>query len=1386
MMIAAVAVVAILVGTALYVMFLAPLKTSMSPDEITIDAGQMLGLSVSVKKGINTLTDDEAVKYRWRLTPDTLASFNFKSRPRVNLTAGIVAGTGTLTCEVTYKGETLTLTKTVTVKPPFLDLIIVSPSTKTLDRGMSKVFTASAVDSVGNHVENLTYTWSVSGVTVAINTTAGTSVNLTAGTTYGNATLSASATWQDVSKTGAANVIVGPLPPRKVDYLWYDMFNVPFGDWWNTRWSYYKAEKVMTTTYPYLFQYYYTPEGNVKIYANARLNLTARNVTQINMNENPEFLPLHGAARGGTAVIDWYMQYLTSAELVTAGISAANNDGWVVGLNGTVILDKEAAMSVIKGLSSTSFDTFDSWWASHGVETSNDITSWLAHEAGPDRLNVYAAYDGSFSLMGGTITGAKVGDKVVLTYSLVTWAMEALIMRWLHEAFVPTEWWFQDMKLHAVVGPEMTNIDLDTAVAYAMYAFDTTLSPAEPSWIFEGMLQDVDSSSPPDIPWSAIDPYMSWEYPNRAPGNIYYGRMMGYDYTPGAWNLSANETLTVNWPSGQVPFFVHVPAPPGGIYASTTRLDDTMTVKFSEPMASDNGEISPGSVKVNTTERKITFTGPIDMWDWAKNQTTYDDLKENWSRIGMLPHGVPWIELQTEHGLPTWPADFVVTDVPEMPVNNTPVDITISVLDNYGRSYPEFSGTVHFESNRSSDVDLPVDYAFDNATDGGKHTFSAGLTFHSLGYYQINVSDSSVGGNATGNDTNIWVVEQPEVIDSFGVDVLGVKGIVIRGLKTDARVTAFNQYPAPHNVFHEYTGTIVCETNATAGTYELPPPATFSLAARGVVTLRGLLFNVIGEYALNVSDQSDPTANGTTTFVVSISPKIDYRLYDMFEQPWGDWWWVRGISWKTDWVLNNKPHEYTMLYNKDPNVQGIIYAPYRWTTTAVNVTTLSVHSPEFMPIFGTPGVPGASVDMHIWFQYVENSNWYGYWKPTWDSNVNWSDVDGLNKSQETDGYVLATLYTVTMNREAALEWLGMPLTADSATWWSANWLSYKLQWMSWIKGLGDGKFDVYPAYETAYFNKGTMVDLAEDTATGNVTLRIAHFNEGYEILMVRWLNDTALCGHEPYWEDFNLSAHYGKDYANVTFDAVAQYSLKAVRANGTVNAPAWVWEPIRVDYVYQDGAFAASGYTSEFNPWDSMLYTSWNAGDGAFGDYAGYDAALTCFNLTSYMTLTIQLPNGVNKDNAIGYMGVGLPCSNRPPSGAIYELKRGNASMYENITVHGPMWLGYNMTGLGPGAPNLWTYYNNNTKTLSLAGPMDFDNYHHGNGLLYHSAPWIEFNVANVTWGVTTSLPVSSEPGVEESAGSGAALSEMATLAAVLMATSLAIVALGAGARRKD
>jgi hypothetical protein len=1135
---------------------------------------------------------------------------------------------------------------------------------------------------------------------------------------------------------------------RSVDYRWYDMFNVPFGEWWDTRWTYYKTEQVMSNSYPYMFRFYSPPEGNDKVYSNMRLDIAGRNMTEMNMTSRPEFLPFLGTARGGTAVVDWYVEYLTSEEIEKAGLSAANNDGWVIGLNGTVAMDEQAAMAVIE-LDPAMWDDFNSWWAANKTSVNSQYNSWLHHEAGSDRLDIYPMYSSSFQLMKLNLSAERLGDQVVLHYEIISWGMEALMARWLHEAFLPNEWFLEDMTFHAVIGPDKTDMDINTVVDYALLAAES-LSPGvqTQAWILQGMLGDVNPSSPPAVNHSDIDPYLGKTYLCQAAGNHYYGQMMDYDYTPGAFNLSANETMKVEWPGGQQQFEIHVPPPPLQIHASVSPLNDNMTCRYSEPFVSD--AVAPGSVTVDSVLRAITFTGPIDMWHWSRDQTTHHDLTENWTRIGLLPHGVPWIEFVPEHSAPRWAASFDLTDVPSIPVVNTPVNITVTALDNYGQILADYVGTVHFTSNRSGQVALPSDYTF-LPSDGGVHKFQDGLNFHSLGWFRVGCTDTA-NASIVGLDDDIFVASAPEAIDHFAVEVLDTKGIVIRGQSTDVRITAYEQYG---RVFSEYGGTVTFSTNATS--VSLPVDCTFSPADRGVAVVHGLVFHEIGTYNLTVADVDNQSASGTENNIhVTITPKIDYRLYDMFEQPWGDWWTWRLAAYKTDVILYNRPHEYTEVYCLDSmNSRGIIYAPYRWNATATNMTTLSVRSPEFMPILGTPGTPGSSVDMRIGFQYLSDATWNSYWVPTWSSNWNWTAnsaiFDNLMTVQYDDGYVLGVLYTVSMNRAAAEEWLGMPQTGiDVADWWTANREAYTGNWISWIVDEANRRLDIWPAYTSPYFDLGTLTDLVEET-NGRVTLRIGHFSWGYECLMVRWLNETGLSRHEPYMEDFNMSVHYASDHANVSFDAVAQFGLHAVLANGTVNDPAWVWEPQRIDNNYQAGA--ASGYTSEFNPWGDPVnpkyYTSWNSGDSQLGSDLSYQNTPTWLNLTSYMTLTIQLPT---RQDVIGFMGERLPCAFR--SGAIYQLKAfGNPQYYENITVRGTMWLGFYMTGTAPGlGPDLKSMYNNETKTLVMVGPMDFDNTRFADGYLYQGAPWIEFDVSNST---PADFPPFANAGVDQSSGSG-------------------------------
>jgi hypothetical protein len=164
-----------------------------------------------------------------------------------------------------------------------------------------------------------------------------------------------------------------------------------------------------------------------------------------------------------------------------------------------------------------------------------------------------------------------------------------------------------------------------------------------------------------------------------------------------------------------------------------------------------------------------------------------------------------------------------------------------------------------------------------------------------------------------------------------------------------------------------------------------------------------------------------------------------------------------------------------------------------------------------------------------------------------------------------------------------------------------------------------------------------------------------------------------------------------------------------------------------------------------------------------------YDFTPTYFNLTSYITLTVELRTG---DHVLGYRGLSTPF------GTISKLKPPlrDDSAYRSISHYGPMWFGYHASEV-PGAPDLSSMYDNTTKVLYIQGPMNFMNYRQPNEtgamLLYHSAPWLEFNVANYTWPDAGML---SLPGTNAAGGSMSS-SMTAAMAALAMAILLSIVA---------
>ncbi|OGS56912.1 MAG: hypothetical protein A3K60_01845 [Euryarchaeota archaeon RBG_19FT_COMBO_56_21] len=472
-----------------------------------------------------------------------------------------------------------------------------------------------------------------------------------------------------------------------------------------------------------------------------------------------------------------------------------------------------------------------------------------------------------------------------------------------------------------------------------------------------------------------------------------------------------------------------------------------------------------------------------------------------------------------------------------------------------------------------------------------------------------------------------------------------------------------------------------------------------------------------GAYALALNGKGK-TAQGPQNIVVSQGPaaSIDYRMYDMFQEPWGEWWATRTTFYSTDFLITSDPGMNTMLFmpGKSPQLsyQGLIYAPYRYSIDAVDVTTINVSHPEFMPVLGTPAA-GATAGINVYFQYIYQQWWDQYWVPTWGGESTWVG-DLWNIRGSADGYDLGTVYEVTMNREAAQLWMGLPTSeSDPDAWWAANAAAYKTSWVNWILNEGNNRLDIWCGYEWPYdINGGTWMALRVD-GFGNIILDIGHLVLGYEILMDRWLEETQISpGLQPYWEDFSMSVSYGETSADYASDGVCQYSLHAVKGNKTADHAAWVWEPAKIDYTTR------GVHPSDYKWWAGKDYQSWNAGDVFLGQNVLYEQAPNWFNLTEGQTLTIEAPPGV----APAFSGVALTETDYD------DLATGDATGFYNIMDNGTLGLGYWITGWPEASGlDLTDMYNPMSKTLTIQGPQNFTNFVHTGDILYHGTPWIEF-----------------------------------------------------------
>jgi len=249
-------------------------------------------------------------------------------------------------------------------------------------------------------------------------------------------------------------------------------------------------------------------------------------------------------------------------------------------------------------------------------------------------------------------------------------------------------------------------------------------------------------------------------------------------------------------------------------------------------------------------------------------------------------------------------------------------------------------------------------------------------------------------------------------------------------------------------------------------------------------------------------------------------------------------------------------------------------------------------------------------------------------------------------------------------------------------------------------GAGDaGIYDIYTAYD--YSNDIRLVKLSVDpssTAT-SLVLRMWSVAWGNEIYMMRLMEAAGIADKmQVYFDDISIVGEIGLTSADMNINYEATYHLTAWMDEGTMG-PAWSLEATHVDYCGNDWKFHTK-YVTPYNAYDpdqtDVKRMSYLPGTVNFGNEVSYWNAPQEWDLAAYETLIVQLPTG----EFAGFTPVA-----------------GDDSMdITNLRVTGS-------ADLGSCYPDLSSYYDAGSKTITLVGPMDFPTMVNSYGVLETGSP---------------------------------------------------------------
>src|SRR5256712_606578 len=222
---------------------------------------------------------------------------------------------------------------------------------------------------------------------------------------------------------------------------------------------------------------------------------------------------------------------------------------------------------------------------------------------------------------------------------------------------------------------------------------------------------------------------------------------------------------------------------------------------------------------------------------------------------------------------------------------------------------------------------------------------------------------------------------------------------------------------------------------------------------------------------LTVTDSTN-LVNSTAHYVSVGTSTLDYRFYDFFNVPYGQWWDYRTtigtygdippdancfnatsgtqlVSGKPLCATNANPslpasesYPYTNWYPLPGNVHWnnpgndpLVYAPYRFNATVVDTPGYNLTEPVYLPVRNYAAPVGQQLKINWYLQYLDS--------PTDQAlrSQGCGAYDSTIASSGFDGFILWSRINVTTDLAESKRIFGMPLNytaANAQSWWNAN------------------------------------------------------------------------------------------------------------------------------------------------------------------------------------------------------------------------------------------------------------------------------------------------------------------------------------------------------------